>query len=259
MIEPQRCDAGRGVDWIRDGWRAFAARPGRWILLCVVFLLVLVALQLISWIGPLISQLIAPALSGGLLIAARNALAGERPEIGQLFAPLTDERTRNPVLVLGVLFLVANLVALVAVAIVAFATGLAPAMHAAAISGGSMPMDPATMMQLGLGALLLVLVGTALWMLVFLMFYFAIPLVLFAAVRPLAALGLSVRGILRNIMPLLVLSVLWLLLSVLASLPLLLGWLVLLPMTCGAWYASYRDVFPPAAEVPPLADEAVDA
>lgn len=258
MMQPQRCDAGRGVDWIRDGWRAFAARPGMWILLCVVFALVLVALQWIWWIGPLISQLIAPALSGGLLIAARNALAGERVEIGQLFAPLIDERMRNPVLVLGALFLLANVIIVLLVAIVALATGVGPAMHAAAMGGGTMPMDPGTMMQLGLGALLLVLIGVALWLPVFLLFYYAVPLVLFADVAPVAALGLSVRGILRNIMPLLVLSVLWLVLSVLASLPLLLGWLVLLPMTCGAWYASYRDVFPATAEVPPLA-EFIDA
>lgn len=258
-MEPRRCDAGKGVDWIRDGWRAFAARPGMWILLCVVFALVLVALQWISWVGPLISQLIAPALSGGLLIAARNALAGDGLEVGQLFEPLTDERTRRPVLVLGVLFLVANLVVLVAVALIAVGTDMAPAMHAAAMGHGSVPMDPAAMTRLGLGVLLLVLVGAALWLLVFLLFYYAVPLVLFAGVRPVAALGLSVRGILRNIMPLLVLSVIWLVLSMVASLLLFLGWLVLLPMTYGAWYASFRDVFPAPPEVPPLAEESLDA
>lgn len=254
-MEPRRCEGGRGVDWIRDGWRAFAASPGMWILLCIVFALVLVALQWISWIGPLISQLIAPALSGGLLIAARNALAGDGLEVGQLFAPLTDERTRNPVLVLGVLFLVANLVVLAGVALIVLGGGMAPAMHATAMQGGRAGAGPATMMtQLGPEMLLVALVGVALWLLVFLLFYYAIPLVLFAEVGPVAALGLSVRGILRNIVPLLVLSVIWLVLSAIASLLLFLGWLVLVPMTYGAWYASYRDVFPEPGGVPPLAD-----
>lgn len=255
-MEPQRCDAGKGVDWIRDGWRAFAARPGMWILLCIVFVLVVFALQWLPLVGSLVSQLIAPALSGGLLLAARAALAGDRLDVGQLFAPLTDERTRNPMLVLGVLFLLANLVVVVAIVIIMLATGVGPAMHAAAMGGGTMSMDPATMLQLGAGALLLVLVAVALWLLVLLLFYYAIPLVLFTDVRPVAALGLSVRGIVYNIVPLLVLSVIWFVLSVIASLPLLLGWLVLLPVTCGAWYASYRDVFPAPAEVPPLAESA---
>lgn len=253
-MEPRRCEGGRGVDWIRDGWRAFAASPGMWILLCIVFALVLVALQWISWIGPLISQLIAPALSGGLLIAARSALDGDGLEVGQLFAPLTDERTRNPVLVLGVLFLVVNLVVLAAVALVVLGGGMAPALNAGVMHGGRAGADPAMMMQLGPEMLLIVLVGVALWLLVLLLFYYAIPLVLFAEVGPVAALGLSVRGILRNIVPLLVLSVIWLVLSAVASLLLFLGWLVLLPMTCGAWYASYRDVFPEPRGVPPLAD-----
>lgn len=254
-MEPRRCEGGRGVDWIRDGWRAFAASPGMWILLCIVFALVLAALQWISWIGPLISQLIAPALSGGLLIAARSALAGDGLEVGQLFAPLTDERTRNPVLVLGVLFLVANLVVLAAVALIVLGGGVAPAMHTTMMQGARAGADPATMMtQLGPEMLLVALVGVALWMLVFLLFYYAIPLVLFAEVGPVAALGLSVRGILRNIVPLLVLSVIWLVLSAIASLLLFLGWLVLVPMTYGAWYASYRDVFPEPGGVPPLAD-----
>lgn len=252
MMEPQRCDAGKGVQWIRDGWRAFTARAGTWILLCVVFALVLVALQWIPLVGRFLGQLIAPALSGGLLIAARNALAGDTVEVGQLFEPLTDEHTRNPMLALGALFLVANILVVAIVAIVALGTGVAPTMHAAAMGAGSMPMDAVTMGQLGAGVLLLTLIGVALWLPVFVLFYYAIPLVVFADIRPVAALGLSVRGILRNILPLLVLSVIWFLLSVIASLPLLLGWLVLLPMTYGAWYASYRDVFPEPVGLPPL-------
>lgn len=259
-MEPTRVPAGKGIDWIGDGWRTFTAAPGMWIVLTVVWLLVFMATQFVPFVGALAAQLIAPALSGGLLLAARESLAGRPIDVSQLFQPLTDEASRSPMLVLGAVFLVANLAVMILAGVAVIGTfGMAFLHHPGALMapGGFDParMDPAALMQMGVGVILFLLLGTVLWLVIWVLFYFAIPLVLFAGTEVSAAMALSVRGLARNWLPLLVLSVIWLLLSVLATLPLMLGWLVLLPMTFGAWYATYRDVFPQAAPGPAAAAE----
>jgi len=261
-MEPIRVPAGKGIEWIGDGWRAFTAAPGMWIVLTVVWLLIFMATQFVPFVGALAAQLIAPALSGGLLLAARESLAGRPIDVAQLFQPLTDEATRSPMLVLGAVFLVANLAVMLVAGGAAIGTvGMAFFHHPGAMMGpgGFDPsrMDPAMLMQMGVGVLLFLLLGTTLWLLIWILFYYAIPLVLFAGTEVSTAMALSVRGLVRNWLPLLVLSVIWLLLSVLATLPLLLGWLVLLPMTFGAWYATYRDVFPQVAGAPAAESQAM--
>jgi len=244
-MEPKRVDAGYGASWVGDGWRAFAASPGMWIVLVIVFVLVLVALQLVPLVGPLAAQLITPALSGGLLLAARDSLAGKPLDVGQLFQPLTDEETRAPMLVLGVLFLVAGLVAMAAAAAVFMSTAGVTMWqhHGAMMTGDPMAIGAGAWLQMGFGITLAFLVGFALWSVVLVLFYYAIPLVLFAGMKPGQSISVGLRGLGRNVLPLFVFSVIWLLLSIVATVPLGLGWLVLLPMTYGSWYASYRDVF----------------
>ena len=60
------------------------------------------------------------------------------------------------------------------------------------------------------------------------------------------AMGSSLRANLRNVLPLLVFGVIYLFIAVLATLPLLLGWIVLLPVSAGMLYLSYKDLYEPA-------------
>jgi uncharacterized membrane protein len=57
------------------------------------------------------------------------------------------------------------------------------------------------------------------------------------------ALRMGFAGVFRNVLPLLVFFIAGLVLAVLASLPVLLGWLVLGPLFLCAIYVQYRDVF----------------
>jgi len=220
-----------------------------WLVLVIVWLLIFAALQLIPVIGVLATYLIAPALTGALLVCARDALGGRAIDVGQLFDPLTADGTRGPMLILGALFLVAHIVLLlIGVALIIATLGMTMLEHHAVFTEpggpGSGALEPDALLRMGLGAALVALILVALGLLIALFFYYAIPLVLFAGVQPTVAIGLGFKAIVRNWLPLLVLGVLWLVLAILASVPLLLGWLVLLPVTFGAWLASYRDVFP---------------
>lgn len=251
-MEPARAAAARGVGWIADGWRAFKASPGMWVVLVVVWALVLAALQLVPFVGLLAVHLMAPALAGGLLLCVADGLAGRPLDVGRLFDPLASDRSRGPMLVLGALFLVANLVVLaLAGALLVATVGMSLLEHHEVLlaPGGPDPaaIDPALVMRAGLGVALAALAALALSLVVWVLFFYAIPLVLLAGAEPGAAIAASVRGVLRNWLPLLVFSILWSVLALLATLPLMLGWLLLLPISFGAWHASWRDVFPAAA------------
>jgi len=54
----------------------------------------------------------------------------------------------------------------------------------------------------------------------------------------------SLRAFLQNMIPLSVYALLLLPFALLASLPMMLGWLVLLPVIITSLYAIYRDIFP---------------
>jgi uncharacterized membrane protein len=73
--------------------------------------------------------------------------------------------------------------------------------------------------------------------------WFAPALVIFHDLGPTQAMKDSFTGCLRNIVPFLLYSVIWLVLSIIASIPLGLGWLVLGPMTAASIYTAYRDIY----------------
>jgi len=73
--------------------------------------------------------------------------------------------------------------------------------------------------------------------------WLAPPLVVFQEISAYEAIRISLLVALRNFPPFLVYGVLVLGASILASLPLLLGWLVWLPVLYASLYAAYRDLF----------------
>ncbi len=242
-MQTQRVDAGRGLAWFGVGWRMFMADPGMWIVLTVIGAIIVLVLGLIPLVGPLLLALLLPGLAGGYFHAARESSAARRLDISHLFVALQMPEKRNPMLVLGAILLGFHiLMMLVAVVMV----------------GGSMGMmgvaghtdNDALAAGAGIGLLLALLIISALGLVVAMAFFYAIPLVMFTDTQPGAAIASSLRASVVNFLPLLVFSVIYLLLAILAMLPFMLGYLVLVPVTFGAILASYREIYPePAATV----------
>lgn len=255
MVQALKIPAGRGPGWVGDGWRIFTASPGMWLVLTIVWVLINIAIQTVPLAGMLAGIFIAPILGGGLLLAADDARHGRELDLGSLFRPVTDPRTRNPILVLGGIYLGANMAVMLFTFLLIF-VGLATAMiqgDAEALPADPARIDPAQIdpqMLLAMGgiAVVFLLLLLTLFLLITILFYFAIPLVAFGRAEPGAAISVGTRALLRNWAPLTLLGLLYIPLSLLATLPLGLGWLILLPMTIGMWYASYRDVFPDERE-----------
>jgi uncharacterized membrane protein len=73
--------------------------------------------------------------------------------------------------------------------------------------------------------------------------WFAPPLIMLAGLAPTAAMKASFSACVRNIVPFLVYGLIGLVLMVVATLPVGLGWIVLAPVMVASIYASYCDIF----------------
>jgi uncharacterized membrane protein len=104
--------------------------------------------------------------------------------------------------------------------------------------------DPQAVAALaGTTMLLLILITMALLLPVMMAAWFAPALVVFQQLGVIEAMKTSFSGCLKNLLPFLIYGVVMLLLSVLATLPIGLGWLILGPMLSASVYTSYRDIY----------------
>ncbi len=226
--------AARGWAWLTAGWRLFLKAPLPWIVMGVLYLAVGMALSLLPLVGPLVHLLLIPALTGGMIYAAAALDQHDRLEIAQLCQAFQEQERLGPLLSLGALLAGALLLT---VMLIAMLTG-------GAMVGGSR-LDETTLFGLafGLGLLVvlaLLLISTALLMALF----YAVPLVMLDGREPWESLRDSLVVATVNVLPLSVFGLSYLLFALLVPLTLGLGILVLLPVTFGGIYASYREVFP---------------
>jgi uncharacterized membrane protein len=218
-MQAQGVDMGKGLAWYGDGWEIFTRNPGMWIVLMILLLVIAAVLNLVPLLGPLLFALLLPGLFGGALYTAREAAEQREMDVSHLFIGFKDGAMRNALLVLGAVLLGANILFLfLALLLIGSGMGMAGML---------------------LALLLLLLLGLLLSM----VFLSAVPLVMFAAAEPVAAMKSSFSACLNNVLPLLLFGVIYIVLALIAMIPFGLGLLVLLPVTFGALYASYRDIY----------------
>lgn len=236
----QRVDPVNAIAWIRSGWQCFMANPIIWIVLTVVFLVIIAGLQLIPLFGSLIVALISPALLGGWLYAANEALENRPIKLDYLFLGLTDERLRIPMLKLGLSWLALSiLLTIVIMMIVSSTIGLGALVENLADGSGGVNNS-----ALSLGVLLAFMIALALILGILALMIYSVPLVLFDEVPPMVAMKSSAKATIINSIPILIFSTIYIVLTIIAAIPFGLGFFVLIPVTTGALLTSYRDIFP---------------
>ena len=224
--------AGRGWAWIAEGFELFRRQPGAWIALILVAALIFIALALVPLLGSLAAMVLAPVFAGGFVLAAREEDQGRGVELGHLFAGFRAHfgtLASVGLIYLGVTVAIALVVGLL--------TGAG--VWTLVVSGA----DPASVAGAGVTVLLAFLVMLALLLPVFMALWFAPALVMFHEHAAAEAMKASFVACLRNIVPVLLYSVIVFLLSMLASIPFGLGWLVLGPVLAASLYTGYRDIF----------------
>lgn len=232
-MEARTVEMGRGLSWLSCGWRNFTASPGMWIALCALLIVISAVVSSIPMLGGLVLSLFGPALGGGLMYAAREADQGRALKVAHLFKAFQEEGRLGPLVALGA---------------VALAGAVASVVVLFALAGGYMRMmakGGRFEVEAGLpeGLLLAVLIVLAVQLAVAMALAYATPLVMLRGAPVGVALRSSFNACLRNTLPLLVFGLVYFFVALAASLPLMLGWVVLLPASVGMLYCSYKDIF----------------
>lgn len=232
--KPRGVPAGRGFSWFGEGFELFKRNPWIWILNVIIFFVIMMLLGLIPIVS-LVSNLLGPVFIGGFMLGCRALEEGQELEVSHVFAGF--QKNTGKLVGLGALNLLLTIVLMVITFAVMF--GLAGVDMTALESGATTP-DP----QMGMGLLLTILVMLLLVIPIVMLFWFApVILVLNDEVGIIDAMKLSFQGCLKNILPFLLYGILGLVLSIIATIPLGLGWLILTPVMVASIYSSYRDIY----------------
>ena len=230
---------GRGVSWLGEAWRMFKDAPGSWVACFLIFILIMIVLAIIPVLGNIAGALLSPLLIGGLMVGCRALERSDELEVSHLFAGFKQKP--GPLFILGLLEFAISLVAMAIAAGVIFLT--VGAMFLGVLMGKSPEASTALDSQYLMGALVVLLVLVALFIPVTMAVWFAPALVMLDDVQPWEALKSSFLGCLKNIGAFLLYGIVWILLGIVATIPLGLGWLVLGPVTIASVYTAYRDIF----------------
>ncbi len=234
--------AGRGVEWWSEGWRYFTASPVEWIVTMIVFAGISIGVTLVPVLGQFASMLLTPILIGGVMLGCRAQQRGGKLAIGDLFACFSNDRL-TPLLIVGLVYLAGWFVIwVVTLALVVAVVGVGSV--GTLMSGEALETGLGALAAFSLGTILVVLIALTLVTLLLMAFWYAPALVTLRGDEPVAAMKTSFRACLANFMPLLVVyASLGVLFAIVATIPIGLGWFVLMPVSAASLYASYRDIF----------------
>lgn len=237
VVEAGAVPIANGIGWVAGGWQLFKEKPWVWIGITLIYGVAVMVIGAIPFIGALAFYLLQPVLVGGVMLGCEALRRGEDLEITHLFKGF-DQKT-VPLLKLGGLYL-GGMVAIVVLSVIIAVVVPGVAAPFAGLSGGGAPLEA----MLSVGFLLVLLLVASLMLVVTAMFWFAPPLVMLRDVAPWEAAKLSLSGCVKNVLPFIPYSIVLIVLAVVASIPLMLGWLVLGPIFIASVYAAYRDIYP---------------
>ena len=252
--------ARNGWRWLAEGFALFRKSPAMWILTVFTYWLLVAVVNRIDYIGPVIATVSLPAFSASFIIMAHALASGGRLTPALLFSGF--RREPRTLITLGVLYLVCILAVF---ALSSLVDG--GALLRSAILGNPLPeagvRDGSIARAMLLAAVFAAPVLSAFW--------FAPMLAAGVLIeRPMGAgqsLFYSFFACWRNWRAFLVYGLAFgaagILLSMLVAMivvslrtreavqgAMLVMTLLLLPIVFGSFYASYRDIFPPAPSEP---------
>lgn len=103
----RRVDVDNVFDWFRQGWAIFLAKPGVWMAMTIILIVILSGLAIIPWFAELAACLLTPLLAAGLLLACRKVERNETLEISDLFAAFQSHS--GGLVMLGVFYMLVML------------------------------------------------------------------------------------------------------------------------------------------------------
>lgn len=227
--------AASGWRWIVEGFAFFRRSPFMWVALTLVLALVWMLLFAVKIVGPLLFNLLSPVFFAGFMIGCRELDQGRDLELTHLASGFRAQ-VATPLVTVGGVYLVGMIVILGLIFVTAGGS-----MLPTALAGKS--TDTAAFMAAVRGLALALIVAFAVYIPLLMAVWFAPLLVAFHGMAALPAMKLSFTACARNFPAFAVYGFVIMVLWFLASIPLLLGLLIVLPVVLCSIYASYKDVF----------------
>jgi hypothetical protein len=236
LMDPQRCEAGRGWGWIADGFRLFAASPGIWIVNFVLFGVIMLVISIIPLVS-IVGNILGPIFVAGFMLGARELDQFGELKVEHLFAGFRENAGKLAGLGAMTIAISLGIVIVMVVFMMAVIGG-------AALSEAA--EDPTL---LGVVLIPVILMALALSVPMMMAYWFAPALVVLHDVGVFEALKLSFIGCLRNLGPFLIYGLIMFVVMLVAIVPVFLGLLVASPVLLASMYVGYREVFtrPPQA------------
>ena len=223
--------AGRGVDWISEGFGLFKQDPGTWIGIMLVWLVISMALGMVN--AQIVSTFLSPVFSAGLMLGCLSLSNNQGLRVGHLFDAFKGDRL-GPLLLTSLIQIGLILLILVVTLCVVLVT------MSGIWDGAHVNYDQINPLSL----LLVLLVFLALILPLAMLAWFAPPLIVFRKLDAWPAMKLSLAGCLKNWIPFLLYGLVGLLVLLVAMIPLGLGLLVAFPVMAASVFTSYRDIYP---------------
>lgn len=103
-------NAGRGVLWVRSGFRVFFDKPLAFSALFAAFLFGALLLLMVPVVGALLMLAALPLVSQGFMLATKGALAGQTPMANVFLEPVRERRPQAIVMLkLGLIYAASSL------------------------------------------------------------------------------------------------------------------------------------------------------
>ncbi len=243
-MEARVVAAGRGWQWIIEGFALFRKRAPVWIALTALLALLWAASLMLPVLGSLLFNLLSPALFAGLMIGCRALEQGQDLKIMHLFAGFREQAAAQ--VTLGGVYLVGTILVFGLVLLNADV----PKLTALLSKSGT---DVETLGAATRGLAFALLVGATAYLPLLMLLWFAPLLVVFNGLAPLPAMKLSFAACFKNTAPFLVYGAavlaLWVAISLLAAfgtVGVVLAVILLvasIPVLFCSIYAGYKDVF----------------
>jgi hypothetical protein len=235
-MEIKKLNASCGWLWIRQGIYLFKKSPLLLIVLTFIAIVGSIAVSSLPVIGELLAAFLFPVIFSGLLWGCHALEHDEELELAHLF--LGFQRKTPQLVMLGGINLVGNILILGVIKITGGGTLIDLMMS------NSANEDPTVIIQAISGAGISIMIGIVLSFIFLFVTQFSLMLVTFDKHSPIEALKISTQGGMLNLAPLSVYGIIIMLFAFLASIPLMLGWIVLIPVMITSFYAAYRGIFP---------------
>ena len=238
---PKSNSAGAAWAWIKSGFASFKASPLFWILNIIIMFIIFIVLSLIPILGSIATSVLNPIFMGGLMIGTYAIYQGQKMTVRHLFAGFHQHAGK--LITVGALYFLGIIVLLLLTGLIAYLTGGFDGFTTLISAQAGKTPDPAQIMAAYSS---LKVAGFVYVILLFpLMFsiIFAPALVVFHDMGALAAMKLSFKGCIKNILPLIIWFVLAIIFMFLGAIPLGLGLLVVIPMITASTFSAYKMIF----------------